>query len=105
MIFSRFAAFYGHMWRSQFKDLNFFGFAKKEWQEGLMSFSDEVLNKAIAHCRETYEMPPTLPQVIILCRQIKKRNEFFVPSTNHTPANVEVVLHHLQRCKEILIKQ
>ncbi len=104
-MFTRFAAFYGHVWRSQFKDEGFFGFAKKEWQEGLMNFSDEVLNKAILHCRETCEMPPTLPQVIILCRQIKKRNEFFVLSRDHTPANAELVLQQLQRCKEILIKQ
>lgn len=104
-MFTRFAAFYGHVWRSQFKDENFFGFAKKEWQEGLMSFSDEVLNKAIVHCRETCEMPPTLPQVIILCRKIKKRNEFYVANTDHKPATAAVVNLHLNRCKEILITQ
>lgn len=104
-MFTRFAAFYGHVWRSQLKDPNFFGFAKKEWQEGLINFSDEVLDKAIVHCRETYEMPPTLPQVFILCRQIKKRIEFYVPSTDHDPAKVEVVLHYLRQCKDILIKQ
>lgn len=104
-MFTRFAAFYGHVWRSQFKDEGFFGFAKKEWQEGLMSFSDEVLNKAIVHCRETCEMPPTLPQVIILCRQIKKRNEFYVANTDHKPATAAVVNLHLNRCKEILITQ
>ena len=105
LMFTRFAAFYGHVWRSQFKDENFFGFAKKQWQEGLTNFSDEILDKAIVHCRETYEMPPTLPQVIILCRQIKKRIEFYVPSTDYNPAKVEVVLHHLRQCKDILIKQ
>ena len=35
LLFSKFAAFYGHIWRSQFKDEVFFKFAKKEWVDAL----------------------------------------------------------------------
>ncbi|TIE36073.1 Vir protein, partial [Legionella pneumophila] len=39
LLFSKFAAFYGHVWRSQFKDEVFLKFAKKEWQEALSDFT------------------------------------------------------------------
>ena len=104
-LFARFAAFYGHVWRSQFKSEWSLDFTKKEWDEGLNVFSDEVINKAAVHCRDFCEMPPTLPQVIILCRQIKKRSEFYVANTDHKPATAAVVNLHLSRCKALLIPQ
>lgn len=79
-------------------------FAKKEWREGLSEFSDTVLNKAIIQCRECYELPPTLPQLIACCRQIKKRNDFYVVSKSHVPARKEVVAAHLKQCKDMLTK-
>ena len=105
MMFSKFASFYGHVWRSLFKHEWFLDFTKKEWVEGLSSFSDEVINKAVIHCRDYCEMPPTLPQVIILCRQIKKRNEFYVATQDQTPTNMTVVNRHLNQCKAFLVKQ
>ena len=105
VMFSKFAAFYGHVWRSLFKHEWFLDFTKKEWVEGLNGFSDEVLDKAVIHCRDYCEMPPTLPQVIILCRQIKKRNEFYVATQDHTPTNMAVVNRHLKQCKAFLVKQ
>ena len=105
VMFSRFAAFYGHVWRSQFINEGFLEFSKKEWREGLSLFSDEVLNTAAIHCRDFYEMPPSLPQVITLCRQIKKRTEFYVVNHEAPTANMEVVNLHLKRCKEILFTQ
>ena len=104
LLFSKFAAFYGHIWRSQFKDEVFFKFAKKEWQEALGEFADEVLTKAILNCREFYELPPTLPQVIQCCRQIKQRTFVDIVKEAYVPANPAVVLSCLQRCKEILAK-
>ena len=103
-LFSRFAAFYGHVWRSQFKNEGFLEFAKKEWHEGLSEFSDSVMDKAILQCREHYEMPPTLPQMIACCRQIKRRSEFYVVNTSHIPASQEVVVAHLNHCKNMLSK-
>ena len=104
ILFSRFAAFYGHVWRSQFKDEGFLGFAKKEWAAALSQFTDATLIKTILHCREAYEMPPTLPQVIHCCRQLKKRNAFYVVKKDHVPVAPEVVMSHLKQCKEFLTK-
>lgn len=102
LLFSKFAAFYGHIWRSQFKDERFLEFAKKEWQEALSEFSDEILTKAIVNCREFHELPPTLPQVLMCCRQIKKQSSFCVVDEAYVPASQETVVSHLKRCKEIL---
>jgi hypothetical protein len=101
LLFSKFAAFYGHIWRSQFKDEAFLKFAKKEWQEGLSVFADAVLNEAILGCREQYEMPPTLPQMIYYCKQIRKRKEFRVRGEDNR-AQESVVISNVKRCLELL---
>ena len=104
LLFSKFAAFYGHIWRSQFKDEVFLKFAKKEWQDALSGYSDVVLTKAILNCRDFYELPPTLPQMMHCCRQIKKQTSVEVVAEKYVPANKELVLSCLQRCKEFLNK-
>ncbi|CAM3536178.1 MULTISPECIES: Vir protein [Legionella] len=101
-LFSKFAAFYGHLWRSQFKSEGFLEFAKREWQEGLSGFNEHIINKAIMQCREYYELPPSLPQMIACCRAIKKRNNFYVVEKEHIQAKQEIVLAQLTKCKEIL---
>lgn len=103
-MFSRFAAIYGHLWRSQFKDEEFYVFAKKEWQEALSPYTDTVITKAILHCREYFEMPPTLPQVIQCCRDIRKRESFHVVNEMYVRAKEEVVAQCYQKCKELLTK-
>ncbi len=103
-MFTRFAVFYGHVWRSQFKSDGFLGFAKKEWLEGLKPFNDDTLNQAILECRDFCEMPPTLPQMIRCCRGIKKRTTFYVVSKAIIPARAEVVEASLKKCREILFK-
>ena len=99
LLFSKFAAFYGHVWRSQFKDEVFLKFAKKEWQEALSEFTDTVLTKAILNCRDFYELPPTLPQILLCCRQIRKQESFYVVKDAYEPANKAVVSSCLQKCK------
>ncbi|MBA2649336.1 MAG: Vir protein [Legionella sp.] len=101
-MFSKFAAFYGHVWRSQFKDEVFMIFAKKEWLDALGEFSEMVLTKAILNCRDFYELPPTLPQMLHCCRQIKKQTVFHVVNESHVPANKAVVEACLQQCKKLL---
>ena len=103
-LFTRFAVFYGHLWRSQFKSDGFLEFAKKEWSEGLGRFSDEVLNQAILACRDHCEMPPSLPQMIGFCRDIKKRNSFYVADEAHRPASKAVVEENIRQCKAYLLK-
>ncbi|MFO9571015.1 Vir protein [Legionella pneumophila serogroup 1] len=103
-MFTRFAVFYGHLWRSQFKSDGFLEFAKKEWLAGLSQFSDEVLNQAILGCRDHCEMPLSLPQMIGFCRDIKKRNSFYVKTEEHQPASKVVVEENIRQCKTYLLK-
>lgn len=74
-LFSKFAVYYGHVWRSQFKSEGFLAFAKHEWQNALASIEESIMDKAILHCRELLEMPPTLPQFLGICRYFKQREE------------------------------
>lgn len=101
-LFTRFAVFYGHLWRSQFKSDGLLEFAKKEWMEGLSQFSDEILNQVIIDCRDHCEMPPTLPQMIGFCRDIKRRNAFYVRSEKYQPARKDVVEENIRQCKAYL---
>lgn len=100
-LFARFAAYYGHVWRSQYSDEGFLAFAKKEWQAGLSGFTETVLDKAVLHCRDFNELPPTLPQLISCCRQIRKNLDFYVAEET-LPANQAIAREHIQRCKELL---
>ena len=104
LLFSKFAAWYGHVWRSNLKEDGFRRFAKKEWQEGLSSFSEVILNKVMVHCREHYELPPSLPQVIQCCRQIRIQTTFYVAKNDHIPADPAVVRSHIQQCRKFLKK-
>lgn len=103
-LFTRFAVFYGHLWRSQFKSDGFLEFAKKEWLEGLRQFSDDILNLAIIECRDHREMPPTLPQMIGFCRDIKKRNTFYVAPKEFISARKEVAIAAIKQCKDYLFQ-
>lgn len=80
-MFLKFAAFYGYVWKNLFKSDEFLAFSKKEWGEGLKSYSDETLAKVILHCRDYLEYPPTLPQMINYCRKEIKRNNYFKAET------------------------
>jgi hypothetical protein len=104
-LFTRFAVFYGHLWRSQFKNDGFLEFAKNEWREGLSKFSDETLNKAIIECRDFCEMPPSLPRLISICRDIKKRYDVYVAPKEITPAKKEIVEESIKQCKAYLFKK
>lgn len=79
-------------------------FAKKEWSEGLKQFSDEILIQAILACRDHCEMPPSLPQMIGFCRDIKRRNSFDIAPEKHQPASKEVVEENIRQCKAYLFK-
>lgn len=75
-LFLRFAAMYGQVWRSQFKSDEFLVFVKGEWQQGLLTYADNILDLAIDLCRKNKELPPTLPQFIDFCKNCSKRSSF-----------------------------
>lgn len=67
---------YGQVWRSQFKSDEFLVFVKGEWQQGLFTYADNILDMAIDLCRKNKELPPTLPQFIDFCKNCSKRSSF-----------------------------
>lgn len=101
-LFLKFTAFYGHIWRSQFKHEDFISFAKNEWQVGLQRFDDQVLDSVTVRCREHCEFPPTLSQFIMFCRQAA------LPTTRKrklrvvNPSSPEKSKQHLNQLKEML---
>lgn len=104
LLFSRFAAFYGHVWRSQFKDKKFMSFAKKEWEEALAGFNDSIINSVTEECRGFCEMPPTLPMFLRYCREARKRSNFRVVA-DYTPAPKAVVQQSINQCKAYLFQK
>ncbi|HAU0201938.1 TPA: Vir protein [Legionella pneumophila] len=101
-LFLRFAAMYGQVWRSQFKSDEFLVFVKGEWQQGLFTYADNILDLAIDLCRKNKELPPTLPQFIDFCKNCSKRSSFFVPDEAPKNNNPEVAKTQLLKMKHIL---
>ncbi|WP_223800151.1 Vir protein [Legionella longbeachae] len=79
-LFFRFGAIYGHLWLSLHQNERLLAFAKKEWSEGLCSFDNTTVKEVLLKCREQNAYPPTLPQFIEQCKNIKKRKEAYVSS-------------------------
>lgn len=104
LLFARFAAIYGHIWRSQFKDEAFLTFAKKEWHEALEEFPDAVLIEATSNCWKEYdEFPPTLPQLWQACLQIKiKKNEKSMPLINQLQRELKEAQGAVHHCTVML---
>ncbi len=74
-MFLKFSIFYGHIWRSQFKNEHFLNLARQGWQEALDEFDEALIDTAIDESFKQREMPPTLAQFIdcnrsggVLCR-------------------------------------
>lgn len=101
-LFLKFAAYYGSVWRSQFKQEDFLEFAKREWAKALGEFEDKVIEQATLASLAGRELPPTLPQFIDLCRAAKKRLAFMPPKRCNKPRNLELAYAQLKKMKQIL---
>lgn len=105
-LFLRMAVIYGHIWKSFFREKQFLDFAKKEWSTALREFSDEVIFQAVTLCRQRFEMPPTLPQFILLCHQARPVNLKPPPDTDKAnEPNLVVAEKYLQEISNILGKK
>lgn len=100
-LFLSFSAFYGQLWRSQFKSDEFLMFMKNEWFQALQDIEDKHMNEAVNQCRQSKEYPPTLPQFIDLCRHAKKRR-VFRKIEDHKKRSQEVAHQHLAKIKAML---
>jgi hypothetical protein len=102
-LFLKFTAFYGQLWRSQLKCEDFMGFMKNEWCEALAHVEDKNLDKAIQHCLNKKEFPPTLPHFIDLCKE-EKKSIFFQKNQQEerNKSKPEVALKYLTQIKKKL---
>ena len=101
-LFLQFGAFYGQLWRSQLKEENFIKFMKQQWQEALCEIDDRTFELAIKECRTNREFPPTLPQFVDMCRDIKRRHNFIRQVEKERPRNLEVAAFNLAKIKQQL---
>lgn len=101
-LFLKFAVFYGHIWRSQFKSDDFLKFAKKEWVLGLKQFSKQLIEKITYYCRDHSEFPPSLPKFIGLCRQEQKRHVFFKCDDDFEKGSLEVSKQYIASIKKVI---
>ncbi len=97
LLFSKFAAFYGHIWRKHLSEERFLNFAKKEWAEALKNYSDVVIKNAIDECLNFHDLPPTLPQMLTCCRDIQKRL-VVEPKEDFVRGSKEVAMAHIKQC-------
>jgi hypothetical protein len=102
-LFLSFTAFYGQLWRSQFKSDDFLIFMKKEWAQALQDMEDRHIDEAVKQCSEGKEYPPTLPHFVDLCKSAKKKHVFNnLKKEEGKKAKPEVALKHLAQIKSIL---
>lgn len=102
-LFLSFSAFYGQLWRSQFKSDDFLGFMKNEWLHALQHIEDKHMDEAVKKCGASKEFPPTLPQFIDLCKTAKRQHVFTnLNKEEYKKAKPEVALKYLAQIKAIL---
>ncbi|CEG62209.1 Legionella vir region protein LvrB [Legionella micdadei] len=101
-LFLKFAACYGHAWRSQLKHEQFISFMKEEWSQALIDIKDTVLESAIKVCMANKELPPTLPQFIEICKSIEKKNAVFKVTPSTKPKTPAIAEFNLSQMKKIL---
>ena len=101
-LFLRFAAMYGHVWRSLYKSDDFLAFTKSEWLKGLKKFGDSIFESALQYSLKHWEYPPTLPQFTECCRAYSKQGQYDKPCTIYKPSSPEVAHAHLSKIKTIL---
>ena len=102
-LFLSFSAFYGQLWRSQFKNDDFLAFMKNEWVQALQDIEDKHIDEAVKNCREGKEYPPTLPHFIDLCKTAKKQHVFNYQNKEEIKkAKPETARKHLEQIKAIL---
>lgn len=102
-LFLKFGSYYGAVWRKQLGAEEFLLYVKKEWQQALLHFDDRVVSLAILSCRNSRVLPPTLPQFITICQDIRRRDALFIrEAPESSPRNLEVAKRHLRDLKQML---
>jgi hypothetical protein len=104
-LFLRFAAIYGHIWKSIYKCESLLHVAKEEWLINLKRFTNKVVKEALANCTEKLSHPPTLPQFISTCKAIENRGkEFFTRESPTIRICSDIAEFNLKKMRNMLLK-
>jgi len=101
-VFLKFSIFYGHIWRSQFKNEHFLSLARNGWQQALEDFDEAVIDEGMEECLKHREMPPTLAQFIDCCKQLSHKNAGFYSPEPVVMANPTIAEANLKKMKLML---
>ncbi len=101
-VFLKFSIFYGHIWRSQFKNEHFFNLARDGWQQALGHYDETAIDEALEECLKQREMPPTLAQFIDCCKQLSHKKAGFYSPEPVVMANPTVAEANLKKMKLML---
>ena len=101
-LFLTFSAYYGQVWRSQFKSDEFLTFAKNTWVEALMAFEEKHIEEATKLCRNKKDFPPTIPQFVDMCNLFKNKNNGLEPKERYQKAKPEVAQYNMQKIRQRL---
>ena len=101
-MFLKFSIFYGHIWRSQFKNEHYFNLARQQWQEAIIEFEKTTIDEAIEVSIKQRDMPPTLAQFVDCCKQIIRKLAGFYRPEPVVKANPDVAVENLRKIKSIL---
>lgn len=101
-VFLKFSIFYGHIWRSQFKNEHFFSVARQGWVEALDGFDEALIDAAIDESVKQRDMPPTLAQFIDCCKQLNQKHTAFYNPTPVVMANPAIAEANLKKMKLML---
>lgn len=101
-VFLKFSIFYGHIWKSLYKNEHYSTFARKEWGHALERFDTHMVDEAIETCLKHHEMPPTLPQFMEHCKQLSNKHKAFYQPVITERANPCIAEMNLNKIKSIL---
>ncbi|MBA2649353.1 MAG: Vir protein [Legionella sp.] len=101
-IFLKFSTFYGHIWRSQFKNEYYTEFARNEWARALKEFDEKLIEQAVNECLKNRVMPPALAQFIECCKQLLAKEQPYFQREIYKPCNPVVAQSHLKKIKTML---
>lgn len=96
-LFLRLSAIYGYLWWNMYQNEELLRITKIEWSTSLKRFDIQILKEALLSYREKKGYPPTLPEFMDCCNEIKKRLEpCLVAQRPIQPANEAIAKQNIQ---------
>ncbi len=96
-LFEKFESFYGADFTRKWGETRDVDKLKQEWAERLFPFSGDVLRQAVDHCGANVPKPPSLPEFVIICKNMKPAPEH----QHYLPDKFEKTAYGMQMMEKI----